>query len=214
MVIFHDHSDIKSSAPPLRQCRSFYSSYFLWGNYFLSLRLTLLVCSHFRSIIPIKFFSFSVLLSRRSKNWPPSNTYEWIWPCTFFFFFLAVYQSVLVVSLKEWEKKKMRDPEMRGTHSKHQSLLVCLAPSALGCSLELNIRSRYEAAYVYYFCVYAFLFSFWKRIRNAWAVAVLRNHWMSMDFFINVFPLTLRSRQAINVSLCTQKEKLFTQLIF
>lgn len=126
MVIFHDHSDIKSSAPPLRQCRSFYSSYFLWGNYFLSLRLTLLVCSHFRSIIPIKFFSFSVLLSRRSKNWPPSNTYEWIWPCTFFFFFLAVYQSVLVVSLKEWEKKKMRDPEMRGTHSKHQSLLVCL----------------------------------------------------------------------------------------
>ncbi len=33
MVIFQDHSDIKSSAPPLRQC-SFYSSYFLWGNYF------------------------------------------------------------------------------------------------------------------------------------------------------------------------------------
>lgn len=28
MVIFHDHSNIKSSAPPLRQC-SFYSSYFL-----------------------------------------------------------------------------------------------------------------------------------------------------------------------------------------
>ncbi len=33
MVIFQDHSDIKSSAPPLRQC-SFYSSYFIWGNYF------------------------------------------------------------------------------------------------------------------------------------------------------------------------------------
>ncbi|KAG1933786.1 hypothetical protein F2P79_020337, partial [Pimephales promelas] len=32
MVIFHDHSDIKSSAPPLRQCRSFDSSNFLWGG--------------------------------------------------------------------------------------------------------------------------------------------------------------------------------------
>lgn len=66
-----------------RQWRCFYSSSFLLGNYFLSLRLALLVCSHFRSITPIKFPSFSVPLSSKSKNWPPPNTYEWIWPAHF-----------------------------------------------------------------------------------------------------------------------------------
>ncbi len=34
---------------------------------------------------------FPVPLSRRSKNWPPSNTYEWIWPCTFFWLFTKAY---------------------------------------------------------------------------------------------------------------------------
>ncbi len=107
MVIFHDHSDIKSSAPPLRQCRSFYSSYFLWGNYFLSLRLTLLVCSHFRSIIPIKFFFFSRPTIKEEQE---LATFKHIWMNLALHIFLAVYQSVLVVSLKEWEKRQMRDP--------------------------------------------------------------------------------------------------------
>ncbi len=72
---------------------------------------------------------------------------------------------------------------MRGTYSKHQSLLVCLAPSALGSGLELNIRSRYESAYAYYFGEYFFFLSE-NDCEMHWPFLLLQS------FFSNVFSVT------------------------
>lgn len=137
-VIFHDHSDIKSRAAPHHLFLLFSG-----GNYLPSLRLTLLVCAHFRSIIPIKFRSFSVPLSGKSTKRPPSNTYEWIRPWAFSGC-LPKRIGCHCEGMREEKHKRSRDenPPLR--------TLLTISWFLSVCSFEPSIRSRCEIAHAYH----------------------------------------------------------------
>lgn len=169
MVIFHDHSDIKSRAAPPGQRRIIYSRYFLEV-------ITSCHSASPSSSAPISVPSFQSnpglfsslyqggarighLQTRMNESGPAH--------------FRAVYRSGLVVIVREWERRNMRDPEMRILRSEHHSPLVGFSPSALS-SVEPSVRSRCEIAHAYHlWWIYSSLFF----RRAAREVVALRNVW-------------------------------------
>lgn len=104
MVIFHDHSDIKSRAAPTGQRRTIYSSYFLAV-------ITSCHSSSPSSSGPISVPSFqsktslfSSLYQGGARNGHLQTSMNESGPAHFW----AVYRSGLVVIVREWEKRNMR----------------------------------------------------------------------------------------------------------